>query len=126
VPAAVIAWLVTEDAAREWHGKTVSAQKLCKTLGLVAGRLPRPDLRARDRCARLPAFDASPRARRRLRRPLRPPARAGAQMHGAAQGRPWVRGSESEDSSLRRPPRPGRPNPPRELDDDPARQPMMV
>ena len=37
VPAAVIAWLVAEDAAREWHGKTVSAQKLCKALELVPG-----------------------------------------------------------------------------------------
>ena len=33
VPAAVIAWLVAEDAAREWHGKTVSAQRLCKSSG---------------------------------------------------------------------------------------------
>jgi NAD(P)-dependent dehydrogenase (short-subunit alcohol dehydrogenase family) len=40
VPAAVIAWLVTEDAGSEWHGKTVSAQKLCKTLGLVPGWPP--------------------------------------------------------------------------------------
>jgi NAD(P)-dependent dehydrogenase (short-subunit alcohol dehydrogenase family) len=40
VPAAVIAWLICEDAAREWHGKTVSAQKLCKTLGLVPGWPP--------------------------------------------------------------------------------------
>ncbi len=40
VPAAVIAWLVCEDAAREWQGKTVSAQKLCKTLGLVPGWPP--------------------------------------------------------------------------------------
>src|SRR5262249_21782617 len=40
VPAAAIAWLVCEDAAREWHGKTVSAQKLCKTLGLVPGWPP--------------------------------------------------------------------------------------
>jgi NAD(P)-dependent dehydrogenase (short-subunit alcohol dehydrogenase family) len=40
VPAAVIAWLVGEDAARDWHGKTVSAQKLCKTLRLVPGWPP--------------------------------------------------------------------------------------
>jgi len=40
VPAAVIAWLICEDAAREWHGKTVSAQKLCKQLGLVPGWPP--------------------------------------------------------------------------------------
>jgi NAD(P)-dependent dehydrogenase (short-subunit alcohol dehydrogenase family) len=40
VPASVIAWLVTEPAALEWHGKTVSAQKLCKTLGLVPGWPP--------------------------------------------------------------------------------------
>jgi NAD(P)-dependent dehydrogenase (short-subunit alcohol dehydrogenase family) len=36
VPAAVIAWLVAEEDALGWHGKTVSAQKLCKKLGLVA------------------------------------------------------------------------------------------
>jgi NAD(P)-dependent dehydrogenase (short-subunit alcohol dehydrogenase family) len=40
VPATVIAWLVTEDAARDWHGKTVSAQRLCKQLGLVPGWPP--------------------------------------------------------------------------------------
>jgi hypothetical protein len=33
----VIAWLVAEEDAQQWHGKTVSAQKLCKTLGLVPG-----------------------------------------------------------------------------------------
>jgi NAD(P)-dependent dehydrogenase (short-subunit alcohol dehydrogenase family) len=41
VPAAVIAWLVCDDSAGEWHGKTVSAQKLCKTLGLVPGWPPK-------------------------------------------------------------------------------------
>jgi NAD(P)-dependent dehydrogenase (short-subunit alcohol dehydrogenase family) len=40
VPAAVIAWLVADDTAREWHGKTISAQKLCKQLGLVPGWPP--------------------------------------------------------------------------------------
>jgi NAD(P)-dependent dehydrogenase (short-subunit alcohol dehydrogenase family) len=40
VPAAVIAWLVAEEAASEWHGRTVSAQKLCKELGLVPGWPP--------------------------------------------------------------------------------------
>ena len=34
VPAAVIAWLATEPAAAEWHGKTVHAQPLYKKLGL--------------------------------------------------------------------------------------------
>lgn len=37
VPAAVIAWLLTDPAAESWHGRMVSAQKLCKELGLVAG-----------------------------------------------------------------------------------------
>ena len=37
VPAAVIAWLVSEDAARAWHGRTVYAQKLCEELALVPG-----------------------------------------------------------------------------------------
>ena len=40
VPAAVIAWLADTDEALAWHGKTVSAQKLCKELGLVAGWPP--------------------------------------------------------------------------------------
>jgi NAD(P)-dependent dehydrogenase (short-subunit alcohol dehydrogenase family) len=48
VPAAVITWLVTDPAAQEWHGKTVSAQKLCKQLGLVPGwPPPKPGPRAR-------------------------------------------------------------------------------
>ena len=34
VPAAVIAWLASEPAAAEWHGKTVHAQALYKKLGL--------------------------------------------------------------------------------------------
>jgi NAD(P)-dependent dehydrogenase (short-subunit alcohol dehydrogenase family) len=34
VPAAVIAWLVSDPAAAEWNGKTVFAQKLCLQLGL--------------------------------------------------------------------------------------------
>src|SRR5262249_34464729 len=29
VPAAVIAWLATDPAAQEWHGKTLHAQRLC-------------------------------------------------------------------------------------------------
>jgi len=37
VPAAVIAWLATEPAAAQWHGRTVSAQRLCRDLGLVTG-----------------------------------------------------------------------------------------
>ena len=37
VPAAVIAWLLTDPAAAQWHGRMVSAQKLCKELGLVPG-----------------------------------------------------------------------------------------
>ena len=40
VPAAVIGWLVAEEAALAWHGKTVFAQKLCKELGLVPGWPP--------------------------------------------------------------------------------------
>ena len=40
VPAAVIAWLLTESAAESWHGRMVSAQKLCKELGLVEGWPP--------------------------------------------------------------------------------------
>ena len=36
VPAAVIAWLATDPAAAEWHGKTVHAQPLYKKLGLVS------------------------------------------------------------------------------------------
>jgi NAD(P)-dependent dehydrogenase (short-subunit alcohol dehydrogenase family) len=35
VPAAVIAWLLTDPAASSWHGRMVSAQKLCKELQLV-------------------------------------------------------------------------------------------
>jgi NAD(P)-dependent dehydrogenase (short-subunit alcohol dehydrogenase family) len=34
VPAAVVAWLAASPAASEWNGKTVSAQKLCRELGL--------------------------------------------------------------------------------------------
>jgi NAD(P)-dependent dehydrogenase (short-subunit alcohol dehydrogenase family) len=34
VPAAVIAWLVSDPAAAEWNGKTVFAQKRCLQLGL--------------------------------------------------------------------------------------------
>jgi hypothetical protein len=34
VPAAVIAWLATDAAAAEWHGKTVHAQPLYEKLGL--------------------------------------------------------------------------------------------
>ena len=41
VPAAVIAWLVGDDTAGKWHGKTISAQKLCKELALVPGWPPR-------------------------------------------------------------------------------------
>jgi NAD(P)-dependent dehydrogenase (short-subunit alcohol dehydrogenase family) len=37
VPAAVIAWLLTDPGADAWHGRMVSAQKLCKELGLVPG-----------------------------------------------------------------------------------------
>ena len=40
VPAAVIAWLATADEGQAWHGKTVSAQKLCAELGLVPGWPP--------------------------------------------------------------------------------------
>ena len=40
VPAAVIAWLVADDAAGTKHGKTISAQKLCKELALVPGWPP--------------------------------------------------------------------------------------
>jgi len=40
VPAAVIAWLVADDAAGTRHGKTISAQKLCKELALVPGWPP--------------------------------------------------------------------------------------
>jgi hypothetical protein len=36
VPAAVIAWLASDPAASEWHGKTVHAQALYKKLGLGA------------------------------------------------------------------------------------------
>jgi NAD(P)-dependent dehydrogenase (short-subunit alcohol dehydrogenase family) len=43
VPAAVIAWLLTDPAAASWHGRMVSAQKLCKELRLVSGwPVPRP------------------------------------------------------------------------------------
>jgi hypothetical protein len=35
VPAAVIAWLVTDPGAAAWHGKTVHAQPLAKQLGLA-------------------------------------------------------------------------------------------
>ena len=37
VPAAVIAWLVTNPAAAKWHGKTIHAQPACKELALLAG-----------------------------------------------------------------------------------------
>jgi NAD(P)-dependent dehydrogenase (short-subunit alcohol dehydrogenase family) len=40
VPAEVIAWLATHDEAEEFHGQTVSAQKLCKQLQLVEGWPP--------------------------------------------------------------------------------------
>ena len=40
VPAAVIAWLIGDDTAGAWHGRTISAQKLCKELGLVPGWPP--------------------------------------------------------------------------------------
>jgi NAD(P)-dependent dehydrogenase (short-subunit alcohol dehydrogenase family) len=40
VPAAVIAWLASDPAAAEWHGKTVHAQALYKKLGL-GGRPPK-------------------------------------------------------------------------------------
>jgi len=43
VPAAVIAWLATTDAAGEWHGKTVSAQRLCAELALLPGWPPPRD-----------------------------------------------------------------------------------
>ena len=43
VPASVIAWLLTHPDAAQWHGRMVSAQKLCKELGLVEGwPKPRP------------------------------------------------------------------------------------
>jgi NAD(P)-dependent dehydrogenase (short-subunit alcohol dehydrogenase family) len=41
VPAAVIAWLLSDPAAESWHGRMVSAQKLCKELRLIPG-WPRP------------------------------------------------------------------------------------
>jgi NAD(P)-dependent dehydrogenase (short-subunit alcohol dehydrogenase family) len=41
VPAAVMAWLVTDPGAAEWDGKMVDAQRLCKKLGLVPG-WPKP------------------------------------------------------------------------------------
>jgi NAD(P)-dependent dehydrogenase (short-subunit alcohol dehydrogenase family) len=41
VPAAVIAWLLTDPTAAAWHGRMVSAQKLCKELALVPG-WPKP------------------------------------------------------------------------------------
>jgi hypothetical protein len=37
VVGASIAWLATHDAAADWHGKTLSAQKFCKEHQLVAG-----------------------------------------------------------------------------------------
>jgi hypothetical protein len=37
VPAAVIAWLATSEDASPHKGTTVSAQSLCKKLGLVKG-----------------------------------------------------------------------------------------
>jgi NAD(P)-dependent dehydrogenase (short-subunit alcohol dehydrogenase family) len=40
VPAAVVAWLLTDPAALDWHGRTVSAQKLCKQLRLLPGWPP--------------------------------------------------------------------------------------
>jgi len=35
VPAAVIAWLATDPAAQEWHGKTLHAQEVALRRGLV-------------------------------------------------------------------------------------------
>jgi NAD(P)-dependent dehydrogenase (short-subunit alcohol dehydrogenase family) len=35
VPAAVIAWLATDPAAQEWHGKTLHAQKVALQRQLV-------------------------------------------------------------------------------------------
>jgi NAD(P)-dependent dehydrogenase (short-subunit alcohol dehydrogenase family) len=35
VPAAVIAWLATDPAAREWHGKTLHGQEVALQRGLV-------------------------------------------------------------------------------------------
>lgn len=43
VPAAVIAWLLSDPSAAVWHGRMVSAQKVCKELGLVPGWPARPD-----------------------------------------------------------------------------------
>ncbi|MEM7412718.1 MAG: SDR family oxidoreductase [Myxococcota bacterium] len=40
VPAAVIRWLVHEEAAAEFHGTTVFAQRFCKDRGLVPGWPP--------------------------------------------------------------------------------------
>ena len=40
VPAAVIAWLVTQAEAQEFHGSTVFAQRFCKERGLVPGWPP--------------------------------------------------------------------------------------
>jgi NAD(P)-dependent dehydrogenase (short-subunit alcohol dehydrogenase family) len=37
VPAAVIAWLVSDPAAAKWHGKTIHAQPAAKELRLVPG-----------------------------------------------------------------------------------------
>lgn len=37
VPAAVIAWLVTNPAAAKWHGRTIHAQPAAKELRLVPG-----------------------------------------------------------------------------------------
>ena len=45
VPAAVIAWLARSDEAQEWHGKTVSAQRLCADLCLVPGWPPKKTAR---------------------------------------------------------------------------------
>ncbi len=40
VPAAVIAWLAEDPGAEAWQGRTVSAQRLCRKLGLVPGWPP--------------------------------------------------------------------------------------
>jgi NAD(P)-dependent dehydrogenase (short-subunit alcohol dehydrogenase family) len=42
VPAAVIAWLATDPAAQEWHGKTLHAQEVALRRGLV------PDWRKKE------------------------------------------------------------------------------
>ena len=76
VPAAVIAWLLTDPGAESWHGRMVSAQKLCKELALVAG-WPRP--RGAGLSASAPSARDALRARWSLSHqrpplPVRPPA----------------------------------------------------